>query len=126
MLIALKFEGKVLSVNSQTVQTIGIDGEVGVVASADMQLEARTSGGRAGHGLSILGDLACVALDEGRGLILEGVDRFFDGKIRGKEHYAHGGIGVLPADLLHRPGVGGIVDTEDASPLDSCKNRLGL
>ena len=126
VLITLEFERKMLSINSQTVHTACVDGEISVITSANMPLKTRTGGGGAGHGLSVLGDLACVALDKSLGLLLKVVDRFLDRKIRGEKHDAHGGIGILPVDLLHRPGEGGIVDTEDACPLDGGENRLGL
>ena len=126
VLITLELEREMLGINSQTVNTVCRDGKVAVFASANMQLEARTGGGRAGHGLSVLGDRASIAFDESLGLLLEGVDRFFSGKIRSKEHETHGGIGVNPVDLLHRPGVCGIVDSKHAGPLDGAIDRLGL
>ena len=126
VLITLEFERKMLSINSQTVHTACVDGEISVIASANMQLVTRTGGGGEGHGLSVFDDLACVALDKSLCLLLEGVDRFFDRKICGEKHNAHGGIGILPVDLLHRPGVGGIVDTKDARPLEGGESRLGL
>ena len=79
MFISLELEGKVLGINGQTGEAVSVHGEVSIVASTDMQLEAGTGGGRTRHGFSVIGNLARVALDEGLGLLLEGVDRFFDG-----------------------------------------------
>ena len=126
MFISLKLEGEVLGINGQTKEAVSINGEVSIVASTNVQLEAGTGGGRTRHGLSVFSNLARVALDEGLSLLLEGVDSFFDGRVGGEEHDTHGGIGVNSVDLLHRPGVSGIVDAKHAGPLDSARYRLGL
>ena len=125
MLIALELEGKVLSINGHAREALSVDCEVSVIASADVELEAGTGCSRTWHGLSILGDLT-RAVDESLGLLFEGGDCFFGGHVRGKKHNTHTWIGVSSVDLLHGPGMGGIIDVEHASPLDGAKDRLGL
>ena len=101
----LKLRRDMLSVNHHLINVGGVDGVLGVRASADLQIVAVAAGGYAGDGSASFHISAGVSVHECRSVILLVLHRLFRGVARLEKDELHRRVGVFTPNLLHMPGV---------------------
>mmetsp|Transcript_14173 Transcript_14173/g.61727 ORF Transcript_14173/g.61727 Transcript_14173/m.61727 type:complete len:259 (+) Transcript_14173:982-1758(+) len=112
----LKLCRNMLSVHHQCINAGGVDGVLGVRASADLQIVAVAGGGYAGDGSASFHISAGVSVHECRSVILLVLHRLFRGVARLEKDELHRRVGVFTPNLLHMPGVRVAGQCERAAP----------
>mmetsp|Transcript_6361 Transcript_6361/g.13750 ORF Transcript_6361/g.13750 Transcript_6361/m.13750 type:complete len:337 (-) Transcript_6361:168-1178(-) len=117
MSVPLELDRNMLGEDNNPREPRCVDAVRRVVPSSHLQIEA-SAGRRDGPDSSSVRHDGAVALDESPPRLLQGVQGVFVRSRGGEEHQPHGGIGVGPVDLLHRPRVRGVVHGEHPGPLE--------
>ena len=112
----LKLRRDMLSVNHHLINVGGVDGVLGVRASADLQIVAVAAGGYAGDGSASFHISAGVSVHKSGCIGLLAVHRHFRRVGCLEKDEFHGRVGVFTPNLLHMPGVRVAGQRERAAP----------